>query len=407
MEDKYVAALLNAAEMVRKGCTAAYDLYFEFPVPTVDGMAAVGRAYAEVGVRTVVAPMMADRSLYEAVPGLLDALPKHLRKGVERLRAAPFEESIKRAEAILKTWPFDQSTIRPALAPTIPLHCSDPFLIACRDLAGEHGARVHMHLAESKVQAVAGLGCYGKTLTAHLDEIGLLGPQFTGAHGIWLDDEDIRRLADRGASIAHNPGSNLRLGSGIAPVRAMLECQLTVGVGSDGSVSSDNQNLFEAMRLASFVSRVQSPDYETWLSTEEAVGLGTTGGARVLGFGDEIGRIAPGCYADIVFLDLTGVNLVPLNDVTNQLVHCEDGSSVDSVMIGGRMVLQGGRFTHLHYARLLSEVEQSVERLRAATAEMKDLSLALEAIVGRHCIGLARQLYSVSRLCGGAASGCG
>lgn len=399
-EDKYLATLVTASEMVQKGCTAAYDLDSEFPVPTLEGLEAVGRAYADVGIRAVVAPMTADRLLYEAVPGLLDAIPELHRRRVEKLRAAPSETIVAASRRFLRGWSFDRSRIRLALAPTIPLHCSDDFLVACRDLANEYGVSLHTHLAESKVQAVSGLRRYGKTLTAHLEQLGLLGPNFTGAHCVWLDDDDIRRIADNGASIAHNPGCNLRLGSGVPPVRTMIDCKATVGIGTDGPATSDNQSMFEAMRLASFVSRLQSPNYETWLATDEVMTLTTVGSARMLGFGDDIGRIAPGYKADIVFLDLESVNFVPLNDVTNQIVHCENGSSVKGVLVGGRMILQGGRFTAVDYAKAVWEVEAAMERLRAVNADAKDFALKIQDFVGRYCVDLARQPYHVHRSCG-------
>ena len=112
-----------------------------------------------------------------------------------------------------------------AVAPTIPHHCSDDFLIACRDLAREYDVGVHSHVAESKVQVVAGYQRYGTTLAAHMDELGLVNERFTVAHGVWLDDDDMKRLGDRGASVAHNPGSNMRLGNGLADVRGMLTRQ--------------------------------------------------------------------------------------------------------------------------------------------------------------------------------------
>ena len=400
LEEKYLAARLNAAEMIAKGCTATYDLYFEFPLPTAEGMAAVGRAYADAGVRAVVAPMMADRLLFEAVPGLIDAIPEALRPAVEAARAAPYEQSLAAARRLLEGWSLDCGRVRPALAPTIPLHCSDGFITACRDLAAEHGVGMHMHLAESKIQAVSGMKRYGKTLTAHLDGLGVLGPRFTGAHCVWLDDDDIGRMAGAGASIAHNPGSNLRLGSGIAPLREMLAAGVGVGIGTDGSNCSDNQNMFEATRLASFASRVRSPDYQTWLATDEALRLATEGGAAALGMAGEIGRVAPGYKADMVFLDLANVDFVPFNDPTNQVVHCADSSAVASVMVGGRMVLDAGRFTTIDHGKLVADAEAAVERLRGANAEARALAARLEGHVGRFCVGLAQGPYHVQRGCG-------
>ena len=398
LEERYLATLLNAVELVQKGCTAVYDLYSEFPVPTVEGLEAVCRAYEEVGIRAVVAPMMADRLLFEAIPGLLDAIPTPLQRDLDRIRAAPYEASIESSEKLLRGWSRDRSKIRLALAPTIPLHCSDEFLIACRDLARDYGVGLHMHLAESKVQVVSGLRKYGKTLTAHLDELEFITPGFVGAHCVWLDDEDLLRMADNGASIAHNPGSNLRLGSGIAPARAMLQRGIHVGIGTDGSVCSDNQNMFEAMRQTSFVSRVQSPDYSTWLSTEEIIHLATAGSARVLGFENEIGRILPGYRADFVFLDLTTISYVPFNDATNQVVNCEDGSGVRSVMVDGRMIFRDGEFTQLDYRKMVRDVEKVADRLKGATAQNKALALKLEKYVGEYCVGLAREPYHVHRM---------
>ncbi len=402
LEDKHTAALLNAAEMVLKGCTAAYDMCMELPTPTIDGMTAVGSAYSELGVRVVLAPMMADMTLYQAIPGLMEVLPAPHRSHVERMRAAPHEEHLAVCGELLHNWPFDRDQVRPALGPTIPHHCSDDFIRGCRDMAAEYDAGIQIHLAESKVQAVVGLKRYGKTLTAHLDDLGLLGPRFTGAHCIWLDDDDLKRLRDRGATVAHNPSANLRLGSGVAPARQMIDLGIGVGIGTDGAGSSDNQNMFEAMRAASFVSRIVTPDPQTWLGTWEVLELATSRGASVLGAGDAIGRIAPGFKADILLLDLGNVNFVPLNDAANQVVNCEDSSAVDSVMIGGRMVLSGRKFTNFDFAALRRRAEEARARLREFNAEPRARMEAIASLVSHHCIGLAGEHYHVQRTMEGA-----
>jgi guanine deaminase len=396
-EDKYLSALIGAVEMVRKGTTACYDLFYEFPAPTLEGLEAVARAYTDVGMRAVLAPMMADRTFYQAIPGLLDALPDDLRREVERFALAPWETSLAACRGALERWKLDRDQVALALGPTIPLHCSDAFIGGCRDLAREHEIGVHMHVAESKVQALSGLARYGKTLTAHLDALGLLGPNFTAAHAIWLDDEDIERLGDRGASVAHNPGSNMRLGSGLAPARRMLERRVNVGVGTDGTSCSDNLNMFEAMRLASFASKVQGPDYTRWLSTGEVLGMATEGSARALGFEGKLGRIAAGAKADIVFIDLGHINYIPLNDPVNQVVHTEDGSGVESVMIGGRLVVDRGRLTTVDTAKLAAMAEAAVARLRAVNEPARRLVEKLEVVVGSFCRGLAGRPYHVQR----------
>ncbi len=401
LEDKYLSCLLGGLDMIRCGCTACYDLFYEFPLPSLDGLQAAANGYRDAGLRVLLAPMVADHSFYDAIPGLLDALPAGQREAVARFRLAPAAETLGALERVVKHWSFDPLEAGIALAPTIPLHCSDAFMLACRDLARDAGLGMHMHLAESKAQAVSGMRRYGMTLTAHLAAIGLLGPHFTAAHGVWLDADDIARLADHGASVAHNPGSNLRLGSGIAPARQMQASGLNVGIGTDGAHCADNQNMFEAMRLASFVSRVQSFDPQDWLTTADALRMATEGSARALGMGDRIGAIAPGRKADIVFLDLDHPNLVPLNDPVNQLVHTENGGAVDSVMIGGRMVLQGGKFTTVDMPDLRRKVAARVAALAELNRETRSLLRAVESVVERFCVGLARQPYHVAHaVCG-------
>ena len=396
-DDIRLGAELGAVEMVLKGCTACYDLFFEWPLPTPDGMALVASAYAEIGMRAVVAPMVADRTFYEAIPGLADAVPAALRERVAGLRLAPGEATLAAIRAGLRDWPFDRDRVRPAVAPTIPHHCSDAFILGCAGLAREFAVGLHSHVAESKVQAVTGIRLYGKTQTAHLDALGVLGPHFTVAHGVWLDDDDMARLGDRGASVAHNPGSNMRLGSGLADARAMLDRRINLGIGTDGASCSDNQNMYEAMRLASFASKVRGPDWRRWLTTREAALAATEGGARALGLGDRIGRIAPGYKADLVLLDLDHPNWLPLNNPVNQLVHCEDGTAVDSVMIGGRMVVEHGRVLTVDLERLHERVTAARDRLAIANVDNRRLYEALEPVVGRHCPGLARAPYHVHR----------
>jgi len=397
LEDKRTAALLNAAEMVLKGCTAAYDMYFEAPTPSLEGIRAIGEAYAEVGVRVVLAPMMADATLYRAIPGLLEALPEAHREQASAMSAAGHDAHLAVCAKLLESWPFERDRVAPALGPTIPLHCSDDFVRGCRDLAEDYACGIQMHLAESKVQAVSGLKRYGKTLAAHIDGLGLLGPRFTGAHCVWLSDDDLERLRDRGATVAHNPGSNLRLGSGVAPARKMLERGIGVGIGTDGGASADNQNMFEAMRMAAFVSRITTPEPQEWLGSWEVLEMGTSGSARVLGLGERIGKIESGYKADLLFLDLGNVNFVPFNDAANQVVNCEDSSAVDSVMIGGRMVLSGRRFTAFDFDALRRRVADTVARLREHNAVSFERMQAMAGFVSRHCVGLCREDYHVQR----------
>src|SRR5436305_2114561 len=185
-DDIHLTAQLGAVEMVLKGCTACYDLFLELPLPTRDGIARVAAAYQEVGMRAVIAPMVADRTFYEAIPGLRDALPEALRERVAALRLAPGASTLEAIRSAFNDLSLDRDRVRLAVAPTIPHHCSDEFILGCATLARDFDLGLHSHVAESKVQAIAGMRLYGKTLTGHLDELGVLGPQFTVAHGGWL-----------------------------------------------------------------------------------------------------------------------------------------------------------------------------------------------------------------------------
>jgi guanine deaminase len=348
-------------------------------------------------MRAVVAPMVADLSFFEAIPGLMEALPPALQKEVERLRLAPYRTTLENMRKALHGWKFDRDGIKSAVAPTIPLHCNDEFLAGCGALAREYGVGLQTHLSESKVQAVSALKKYGRSLAAHMDALGLVGPSFTAAHGVWLDDEDMKRLAARGASVAHNPGSNMRLGSGIADMRAMLDCGINVGIGTDGASSSDNLNMYEAMRIASLASKVRGPDWQRWITTKEVLEAATAGSAKALGFGDKLGRLAPGYKDDIVFLDLGNVNWIPVNDPVNALVHTEDGSAVHSVMVGGRMVLENRRLANVDLAKIAREAENARERLERLNRDNKALYERLEPIVGTFCPALAKQPLPINR----------
>lgn len=391
LEEKHLSTKIAAVEMVLKGCTACYDLIAEVPVHTADGLRASGQAYADVGMRALIAPMMADITFYQAVPGLMDALPPADRKRAEAIRLNPYKVPLDVCRQVLRDWPFDREQIALALAPTIPLLCTDEFLTAARDLAREHDIGFHTHMAESRVWAHGGVRKYNESLTAHFDRLGILGPKFTAAHAVWLNRDDIRRMGDKGANVAHNPGSNLRLGSGIADVRTMIESGVNVGIGTDSATCGDHLSMVESMRLASFVSRVRDRDFQDWIGTDEALTMATEGSAKALGFEGRIGRIAAGFKADIVFLDLNDISFVPLNNIVHQLVHCADSKAIDKVMIGGRMVVEGGRVTTVDYDALVRDVEKARAGFLSRTLEHREWATKLEGVVGTYCSGFGRE----------------
>jgi 5-methylthioadenosine/S-adenosylhomocysteine deaminase len=342
--------------------------------------------------------MLADKTLYQAYPDLIGNIPEPLRTQVIAFQLAPYQASADALEAIYEDWPFDREMIRPAIAPTIPLHCSDEFLVRCRDLARAYDLPLQTHLAETKTQAIIGLRKYGRTLTAHLDGLGMLGPHFSAAHAIWLDRDDLGRLSDNGASIVHAPVSNMRFGSGLAHLRPALDRGINVGIATDAANSSDQLNMFESTRLAALISRVQTPDFEQWLGADEVLQMATVGSARVMGLGGKVGEIAPGFKADIVFLDLGHINYVPCHDMITQIVFTENGGAVDSVMIGGRMVLDRGRLTTIDEKKLRRDATIAAERLFVANAPMRSFAKDLQSIVGHFCHNLACEPYHINRL---------
>jgi guanine deaminase len=397
LDDMALSATLTAAELLKKGCTALFDMTTEFPHPTVVGLNTVAQAYESIGIRAVVAPMMADRTLYQAYPELLASLPEALKHQAAQARAADPEACLKAVRAAASDWKFDTSRLPLGIAPTIPLHCSDAFMQGCAQLSKEFGLPMQIHLAESKQQAVFGQIRYGKSLVAHIEDLGLLGNLLSVAHAIWISDEDIDRLAAADVTAIHNPLSNLRLGSGVAPVRRMVERGLRVGLGSDGANTSDTQNLFEVARLAAYLSRIVGSDEAAWVTAAEALAMGTSGSARALGWGERLGRIAPGYAADLVLLDLGYPIYVPLRDALRQLVHGENGAAVTHVLVAGQLVVEHGRLLTMDEAALRRQAQAAAERLDALNAEGRNLAQALRPWVGAFCCGIGERPYHISR----------
>ncbi|MCS6932942.1 MAG: amidohydrolase family protein [Acetobacteraceae bacterium] len=394
-EEKRLSTLLAAVENLKKGATGGFDMTAEFPGPTPDGLDAMAEAYETVGLRMVLAPMVADLTFFEATPGLLDALPAEHRARAAALRMPPAAETLAAIARVAASWPHRGVAL--GIAPTIPLHGTDAFLRGCRELAEHFGLPMQTHVAEARYQAAGGAERYGRSLLAEMDRLGCVGPWFSVAHGVWLTDADLDLLAARGGGLAHNPGANMRLASGVAPVRKALARGIRVGIGTDGSSSSDNQNMFEAMRLAAFASRLwEDAAEQEWLGAAETVRLATAGSASL--FGMEAGVIEAGRHADLVFLDTTHINWVPFNDAANQLVFTEDGSAVRDVMVGGAWKLRDGVVVGLDEAKLASEAQEAALRLLALNAPLRRWCESVAPHIACHCRALARGWRGARRL---------
>mgnify|MGYP002621868749 CR=1 FL=1 len=376
-ETAYLSTLIGAIDMISKGTTSCFDLVYGFPLPDPIQFAAVAQAYADAGMRAVLAPMVADRTLFDSVPGLRARLGEHLDDAGET--KAPDADAILSALDAILALPLPQGISR-GLAPTIPHQCSDALITGCSDLARRHGLPLHMHIAESRPQVEIAHDVYGRSPVAHLDTLGVLGDHFVAAHAIWLDASDLDMLGQSGACMVHIPASNLRLGSGAAHIRPALERNITVALATDGANSSDALNMFEAMRLASGISRLFGSPRADWLDKSEPFAMATAGGARVLGYADT-GSLAPGMAADLVLLDGTSIAFTPLNDPLNQIVTAENGSSVTHVMVGGRLVVKDGKPTGVDLSEVRARLAAVWPAYHARIAAQKHRSLSLEPVV--------------------------
>jgi 5-methylthioadenosine/S-adenosylhomocysteine deaminase len=196
-------------------------------------------------------------------------------------------------------------------------------------------------------------------------------------HAVWVTPRDVEILAATGVTVSHNPVSNLRLGSGIAPVAALLRAGVPVALGTDGVMSNDSLNLFEAMKLAAMLPAVCDPDPARWLSARDVLRMATAGGARS-GRIAGIGALTVGARADLVLLDLRRAGFAPRNDLVRQAVYADTGSSVDTVLVDGRVVVEGGRVLTVDEAAVAAEVNRdaAANHARRAAAEpgLEDLA---------------------------------
>ena len=255
------------------------------------------------------------------------------------------------------------------LAPSAPQRCSDQLLRACRDLAEELSIGVHTHLAETKWHAEVGKKIYGVPMVKHMEKLGLLSPRLTVAHSIWVDDEEIDLLGKYGVKVVHNPTANLRLGSGVARVRKMLDRGIPVGLGADSVNAGTIYSVFEQMKLAVLVPRI-CWGAENWISPDEAFEMGTLGGAQAVLQEGLIGSVEEGKKADLVILNPFN-SLFPLNDVVAQLALCENGNSVESVFVDGKSVLLKGKLKTVNEKALLGALSSLQPRIRKAHATVQ------------------------------------
>jgi 5-methylthioadenosine/S-adenosylhomocysteine deaminase len=371
-EDFYAAALLGGMEMLKCGATTVLDHFFGNQACRFMGAGAAIQAMRDLGLRHVVSLTLSDKNYEETIP--LGQTPPTVAGEIQRMSDS--ERKAARAwlddcEAFIETFNAPEKLTTACPGPSAVQRCTDELLTGAADIARRKRVPLHAHLAETKAQQAMGKQLFGMSLLRHLDLLGVLGPNLSLAHSIWLEPGDVELLARSGATPVHNPASNLRIGSGLAPVKQFLAAGVNVALGTDGAASNDSQNMFDALRLAALIHNEAGTDFSRWITPAQAFAMATRNGAHAFGF--DAGVLAAGKLADIVLLRRDVPAFTPLNDATAQLVFCENGSSVDIVIVNGELVVEGGRLTKVDEQQVLElarsarrKLDPSIERELAA-----------------------------------------
>jgi len=367
----YVSAMLNSAQMLLGGITTSID---HFPAQNFgpEDVAAVVKAYRDSGMRTVLGLRVFDDDFGDIFPSDRP-LPADLAKDLERIKPLPpkpLPETRRLIEDSIRLYHKPDERVSVFPAPTNPVRCSAELLTMCRELAERHDVGIHTHLLESKVQTSLAQRRYGRTMVQQLERLGLLSPRLSCAHTIWVEDEDIERLAAAGTVVVHNPESNLKLGTGIAPIAKMLAAGVTVALGTDGSVTNDNLVLHEAIRLAAMLGRVAERERGKWVTARQALAMATEGGAKAVRMSEHIGRIQAGYRADVVLYDLDTPAWTPFNDPVQQMVFAETGSSVHTVVVDGAVVVEDRRIKAFDAAAIIAEAKPMLRAIRSRNDDL-------------------------------------
>lgn len=318
-ESNYYSAKLGIAELIKGGTTALIDM------ETVHYTDEAVTAIYESGIRAVTGKCMMD-CCNDAPAGLIESI----------------DDSIAESVALLKKWHMkDNGRIRYAFTPRFVVSCSEDLLVRVRDLAKEYDVIVHTHASENRGEIEFVERDRGMRNILYLHKIGLTGPNLVLAHCVWLDDEEMRIIADTGTRVSHCPNSNLKLASGIARIPELLELGACVSIGADGAPCNNNLDMFREMRSAALIqkARLLSP---TVMPAEKVFELATLGGAKAMGLEDEIGSLEAGKKADVVIVDTDKLHMTPSRnvDIISQLVYAADGGDVVTTIVDGKLLME-------------------------------------------------------------------
>jgi 5-methylthioadenosine/S-adenosylhomocysteine deaminase len=373
--EAYVRTLLAAMEMLRSGVTAVQDDAFFVPYPTPEIIDAVMAAYRDAGIRATVALDQPELAELDKLPFLADLLPPELRAEAAIPPAFGTAQILAAYRHLITAWHgAEGGRLSAAVSCSAPQRVSPEYFAALDDLGRGHQLPFYAHMLETRLQRVLATEqprFRGRSLVRYTADLGLLSPRMNVIHAIWVDDADLDLIAGAGAVIAHNPVSNLRLGSGIMPFRRIRERGIPICLGVDEAIAGDSVDMWGVTRTAALVHTITDPDYERWPTAVEVLDCAIRGGARAMGLQASIGRVAAGQLADLVLIDLDTLPFTPLNDLHRQLVFCENGGSVRLTMVAGRVVFENGRLTTIDEAALRAEAREIFARRAPALAEAR------------------------------------
>lgn len=387
-EQVYLRTMIGAIEALHSGTTTIVDDMNVSPVLRPEHVDAAFRAYEDIGIRAHLGITLFDKPFFRGVPFVEEHFPPELLAELSAGEATPPDRILDYAEGLARMRHHSSNRVTYIAAPSAPQRCTDGFLRRVRAMADRHDVPVIIHVQETRMQVVTGAAFYEKSMIAHLDDLDFLKPGTSIIHGVWVTPDDLRRIAEAGASVQHNPVSNLKLGSGLMPMREMLARGINVSLGTDGCGSIESVDMLRVIAATALVQTLRSADHAEWITPAEAFHAATEGGAKALGRGD-IGRIAQDMKADIALYDLHSIAFTPLNRPLQQLALAETGRALRHLIIDGEMVKRDGRLTRIDEGSVIARIHEAAAELEpqiaAAEAGVEKLRAPYETIFHRCC----------------------
>ena len=378
-EDLKTITLVGLIRALRGGQTGAVDFSYGNPMMPEFGNPPILAAYEEIGMRVALGMVTRDQNIYvhEENERFLARLPAGLAARVRESTlgyAWPTDDVVASYRRLVGEWDGRDGRIRFILGPDWTPACSDDLYVLNRRLADEFGTGITSHVLETKSEMLFNLEAYGKTAMRRLADLGVLGPDFSCAHFVWATDEDIRILADTGAVAVNNAGSNLRLSTGIARTRHIMDAGGRIAFGTDAISFSDEDDFFQELRLAAYLQRIPGDLEVGRLDSAAVLRAAARTGAQAIRQADRIGSLAVGKEADLLVLSKRRLFWPPEKyrwmPVLDALLDRANASDLETVMIAGRVVLDEGRITTIDERRVLADfAEAGRDRLWVLTDE--------------------------------------